>query len=47
MSERQHGLTATLLSNMAIRSGEIVDSIRSRRSHPIVTMAEREIANAD
>ncbi|MHB1429844.1 MAG: lysine N(6)-hydroxylase/L-ornithine N(5)-oxygenase family protein [Rhodocyclaceae bacterium] len=47
MSERQHGLTATLLSNMAIRSGEIVDSIRSRRLHPIVTMAEREIANAD
>lgn len=47
MCERQHGFTATLLSNMAIRSGEIVDSIRSRRSHLIDTMAEREIVNAD
>ena len=42
MSETQHGLTATLLSNMAIRSGEIVQSIlqkletsRANTSHPI------------
>jgi L-ornithine N5-oxygenase len=46
MSERQHGLTATLLSNMAIRSGEIIDSICSRRSRLAVPEEEHEIANA-
>lgn len=46
MSERQHGLTATLLSNMAIRSGEIIDSILARRARSIIATPEREIANA-
>lgn len=46
MSERQHGLTATLLSNMAVRSGEIVESIVARRARPFTTRPEREIANA-
>lgn len=48
MSERQHGLTATLLSNMAIRSGEIVEDILSRRA-PAAAVAQlmaREVAHA-
>ena len=30
MTTRQHGLSATLISNMAVRSGEILDSIEAR-----------------
>ncbi|OED45885.1 hypothetical protein AB838_22045 [Rhodobacteraceae bacterium (ex Bugula neritina AB1)] len=30
MTERQHGLTATLLSRMAVRSGEIINSVREK-----------------
>lgn len=31
-SEHSHGLTSTLLSNMAVRSGEIVDALAAHRS---------------
>jgi L-ornithine N5-oxygenase len=34
-TEHTHGLTASLLSNIAIRSGEIADSIVRRRGHPV------------
>jgi L-ornithine N5-oxygenase len=33
-TEHSHGLSASLLSNIAIRSGEIVDSIVRRRTEP-------------
>lgn len=47
MSERQHGLTATLLSNMAIRSGEIVESILSRKARTGVWMTDCEVVDAN
>lgn len=31
-TEHTHGLTSSLLSNIAVRSGEIVDSIAARRA---------------
>lgn len=46
MSERQHGLTATLLSNMAIRSGEIVNKIYSRRSRQVGILPKQEYVDA-
>jgi L-ornithine N5-oxygenase len=33
-TEHTHGLTSTLLSNIAIRTGEIVESVLARRSAP-------------
>lgn len=33
-TEHTHGLTSSLLSNIAVRSGEIVDSIVARRAEP-------------
>lgn len=41
MCETQHGLTATLLSNMAVRSGEIVESILAKTRR---TTAKRNTA---
>ena len=33
-TEHSHGLTSTLLSNIAVRTGEIVESILARREAP-------------
>jgi L-ornithine N5-oxygenase len=43
MTESQHGLTATLLSNMAIRSGEIVESIVARLKNSGRAAHQREL----
>ena len=45
MCEGQHGLTATLLSNMAVRSGEIVESIVARLQGADTTLETRELIN--
>ena len=33
-TEHSHGITSTLLSNIAVRTGEIVESILARRADP-------------
>lgn len=38
-TEHTHGITSTLLSNIAVRSGEIVDSVLAHRRRPVVTPA--------
>jgi L-ornithine N5-oxygenase len=30
-TEHSHGITSSLLSNVAVRAGEILESVRSRR----------------
>lgn len=45
MTESQHGLTATLLSNMAIRSGEIVESIVARLKKSGTAAHQRELVD--
>lgn len=44
-TEHAHGVTATLLSNTAIRAGEILESIKARRRRPAAG-AERDLAYA-
>jgi len=45
-TEATHGIASTLLSNIAIRSGEIVDSILARRAAPAVTAPRRTLPAA-
>ncbi len=46
MTERQHGLTATLLSRMAVRSGEIVSSVREKTASHHRRFARQEQIHA-
>jgi L-ornithine N5-oxygenase len=44
-TEHSHGLTSTLLSNIAVRTGEIVESIVARHAAPRLARA-RPVAAA-
>jgi L-ornithine N5-oxygenase len=47
-TEHTHGLTSSLLSNIAVRSGEIADSVIQRRAEPVlVTTAAGSRDDAD